>query len=103
MKPTPTLAADAQATRQVRVYGRVQGVGFRYATVQQARRLALHGWVRNRLDGSVEVTLQGSAQQVDLMQAWLQQGPPSARVERIVAAVLDHAPVFPNFEQYPDA
>ena len=48
-------------TRQIRVMGRVQGVGYRYALRDEARRLGVAGWVRNCSDGSVEALLQGDA------------------------------------------
>ena len=50
--------------RMVRVYGRVQGVGYREACVCRARALGITGWVRNRVDGSVDVMLQGSPEQL---------------------------------------
>ncbi len=93
----------AVETLRVRVYGCVQGVGFRYATMQQAQQLAVRGWVRNRSDGSVEATIQGSAQQLELMHAWLKQGPRHARVDRIEARTVEDAPAYPDFTQYPDA
>lgn len=71
--------------RRVRVEGRVQGVGFREACVEQARALQLAGWVRNRLDGSVEVLLQGDNEGLTRMLAWLERGPPAARVLRVHA------------------
>lgn len=74
------------ACQLVRVDGRVQGVGFRQACVEQARALGLAGWVRNRRDGSVEAMLQGSADAVARMQAWIQRGPPGARVDRVTAS-----------------
>ena len=42
-------------------HGSVQGVGFRYYCVSEARRLGLTGWVRNLCDGTVEAEIQGSA------------------------------------------
>ena len=45
--------------REYRIYGRVQGVGFRYAVTWLARTYGLTGWVRNEYDGSVTVVLQG--------------------------------------------
>jgi acylphosphatase len=62
------------------VRGRVQGVGFRASTADQARRLGVVGWVRNQLDGTVEVEAGGDDPQVDALLAWLKRGPPSARV-----------------------
>jgi len=49
--------------RHVRVHGHVQGVGFREACIDAARRRAVTGWVRNRMDGSVEAILQGTGNQ----------------------------------------
>jgi len=68
---------------RVVVTGRVQGVGFRYAALQQAKALGLTGWVRNRSDGSVEAWVEGSAADVDLMLQWLAQGPGFARVRHL--------------------
>jgi len=66
--------------RRLRVTGRVQGVGFRYALQEEANRLAATGWVRNRRDGSVEALVQGSAESVEALIAWAKRGPPDARV-----------------------
>lgn len=66
-----------------RVRGRVQGVGFRYYTSLKARELGIHGWVRNRSDGSVESCICGEAMQIKLMQDWLRHGPVGADVESI--------------------
>ena len=71
---------------QLRIAGRVQGVGYREAMVREAGRLGVAGWVRNRADGSVEALIQGGPQALDALLAWAWQGPPSARVERIDAA-----------------
>ncbi|MCH9274914.1 acylphosphatase [Bifidobacterium amazonense] len=65
------------------VTGMVQGVGFRYSTVEQARRLGLAGWVRNRFDGSVEVEAQGGRAKVAQLISWLKVGPRWAHVEQV--------------------
>jgi acylphosphatase len=94
----------ATARRLVRVEGRVQGVGFREACVRQARALAVHGWVRNRLDGSLEALLHGPAEPVERLTAWLREGPPAARVDRVTwtdAPAGAEAPV--PFERRPTA
>ncbi|GAB7129396.1 acylphosphatase [Silvimonas sp. JCM 19000] len=65
------------------VHGRVQGVGFRYATCLEAKRLGLGGWVRNRQDGSVEILVEGPADAVDEMVDWASRGPELADVTRL--------------------
>ncbi len=67
------------------VYGRVQGVGFRYSTQLQAKTLGLMGYARNMDDGSVEVLACGEAEQVEKLVSWLKAGGPrSAYVERVL-------------------
>ncbi|WP_292972187.1 acylphosphatase [Pantoea sp. UBA4549] len=75
--------ADRSCT--IRVYGMVQGVGFRYYTQQQAQTLGLTGHARNLPDGSVEVLACGNEQQVGTLISWLQAGGPhSARVDNVL-------------------
>jgi acylphosphatase len=65
---------------RVKINGRVQGVGFRYAMRVEARRRGVAGWVRNLHDGSVEALLQGEADTVRALIDWAQRGPPGAQV-----------------------
>lgn len=74
------------ATLRLRIHGRVQGVGYRAALLAQAQALGLRGWVRNRVDGSVEALIHGEAAAGGALQAWARQGPPAARVERVDVA-----------------
>ncbi len=71
--------------RRVRaiVSGRVQGVSYRASTVDEARRLGLVGWVKNRVDGTVELEAEGAPDNVAALLAWCKDGPPSARVDRV--------------------
>ncbi|OOF42894.1 acylphosphatase [Rodentibacter rarus] len=75
-------------TKQFFIYGRVQGVGFRYFTWKEAEKLGIKGTVRNRDDGSVEVIAQGDDTQLRAFDQWLRQGPRTANVIRVV--VNDH-------------
>jgi acylphosphatase len=77
---------------RIQVFGRVQGVGFRYFTRQRAMALGLHGRASNLADGSVEVFAVGESSDVEQLIQWLQQGPPSAAVERILVNRLDALP-----------
>ncbi len=65
------------------VEGMVQGVGFRYFVVDNARLLGLTGWVRNRWDGSVEVLAEGDRARLEVLLDALHQGPRSARVSQV--------------------
>ena len=73
------------ATYHLRIAGRVQGVGYRYALRTEALANGVSGWVRNRRDGTVEAVLQGAPAAVDAVIAWARRGPPAARVDGIDA------------------
>ena len=70
--------------RQFTIYGRVQGVGFRFYTMRQAQKLMLSGSVKNLSDGSVLVIAVGIEDQIAAMRQWLKTGSPAARVDRII-------------------
>lgn len=91
----------ATKTVRVEIHGRVQGVGFRASLRQQAHRLGVHGWVRNRREGHVEALLCGDARRVDELVEWARRGPPAARV----TALQVHAAQgrFDTFEERPTA
>ena len=69
--------------KRFRIYGHVQGVGFRYFTWQYALKIGVTGFVRNLADGSVEVIAVGSENQIDALDAWLQHGPRTAIVDNV--------------------
>ncbi|SUB33096.1 acylphosphatase [[Pasteurella] mairii] len=79
------------------IYGRVQGVSFRYFTWKQANVLALCGMVRNRKDGSVEVIAMGEDSQIDALYHWLQQGPKTADVKQVIMQDYVGQAVFDDF------
>jgi acylphosphatase len=68
---------------RARVTGRVQGVGFRWSAVREARQLGLRGWVRNADDGSVEVEAEGAPSALEDFLAWLHRGPAGAFVDDV--------------------
>jgi acylphosphatase len=68
------------------VYGRVQGVSFRYYTQQKARQLGLTGWVANHPDGTVRLAAEGSRTALAELLTFLHEGSPAARVEQVEAA-----------------
>jgi acylphosphatase len=69
------------ARAHIVISGRVQGVAFRIATVEEAQRLGgLQGWVRNLRDGRVEAVAEGERPKVEALVAWCRHGPPPARV-----------------------
>lgn len=75
--------SDVLARVDARVTGRVQGVGFRYFTTQQARRLGVDGWVRNESDGAVRVVAEGPRDVLEQFLDRLREGPAGARVKNV--------------------
>ncbi len=67
------------------VSGIVQGVSFRYYTVEEARRLGASGWVRNLADGRVEVEAEGDRLALEKLLAFCRRGPPAAQVDDVEA------------------
>lgn len=68
---------------EIRVYGRVQGVGFRAASRNQARSKKLKGWVKNLHDGSVLTAIQGDETACGKYIQWCRNGTGYSWVERI--------------------
>lgn len=73
----------AEIALRLRIHGRVQGVSYRDWTIKTATALGLHGWVRNRLDETVEALVIGEEAQVRRLVEKCHEGPTMARVERI--------------------
>ena len=91
----PASGVDRPEAFTARVVGRVQGVGFRYATQREAGRLGCSGWVRNGSDGTVEVFAQGEPAALSRLRAFLADGPPAARVQGVYAAAAEPDPALP--------
>ena len=69
--------------RRFIVRGRVQGVGFRWFVEREARTLDVSGWVRNNVDGTVEVLAMGSGEQLSALRGRLQAGCRGSRVDTV--------------------
>jgi len=84
--------------KQIRVHGRVQGVGFRYFVQRAGNRLGLTGNVRNRPDDTVEIVVAGDPELIEEFLKEVTKGPPLSRVERL--EINDVAPVekFRSFQ-----
>jgi acylphosphatase len=88
--------------RKLDIRGTVQGVGYRHAMGQEAMRLGLTGWVRNREDGRVEALVQGEPRAVEALIAWARTGPPAARVQEVqVSEAAPQAQPQAGFELRP--
>lgn len=88
-------------TRHLVIVGRVQGVGYRQAMLKKATSLQIRGWVRNRLDGSVEAIVQGTPDAVAAVMAWTRHGPRTASVERVEVEPGEGS--FESFAVHPTA
>jgi acylphosphatase len=80
-----------------RISGRVQGVFFRASAREEALRRGVTGYAKNLADGSVEVLACGDVAALDALHAWLQRGPPHARVIAVERDTVDIDPP-PRFE-----
>ncbi len=67
----------------LQIYGRVQGVGFRYYTQKKAEELGIKGFVKNRPDGSVYVEAEGEEAALETFVSWCETGPPWAHVRQV--------------------
>ncbi len=91
-----------RVTKRLKIFGKVQGVGYRAWTVQTATEMGLTGWVRNREDGSVEAVVTGDDEAVRKLIASCYDGPKASKVETIsVSDGLDE--LLTRFEQRENA
>lgn len=80
------------------IQGRVQGVGFRVFTREQALRLNIHGWVRNLSDGSLECEVAGTKEQLALFEIQIRRGPLLAKVEQVFTTEINKTDLPSPFE-----
>jgi len=89
-------------SKRLIISGRVQGIGYRAWMVEKARRLGVSGWVRNRLDGSVEALVAGDTAAVEELLRLCRRGPRLAEVVSIEEDMADPPEHF-EFRQVPSA
>jgi acylphosphatase len=85
------------------ITGRVQGVGYRDWAMATAQRLGLKGWVRNRVDGSVEALVVGDDDAVGKMIEACRRGPTLAKVDAVDVEPVDLDVLPPGFTRLPTA
>ena len=79
------------------VEGHVQGVGFRYFVLKNAKSLGLTGWVRNTFRMQVEVIAEGTRPTLEKLEALLSEGPVSAMVTNVRSDWFEATGEFPDF------
>jgi acylphosphatase len=82
--------SEVPIRRRVVVHGLVQGVNFRHGTRREAAAHGVAGWVRNRVDGTVEAVFEGERGAVSALVAFCRRGPRSARVENVELHEEEH-------------
>jgi acylphosphatase len=75
--------SDDRTALRLRVEGFVQAVGYRNFAMEEARRLSLDGWIRNRSDGTVEILVFGETKAVEAFVAAAMRGPPGSTVKNV--------------------
>lgn len=82
----------------IRIYGEVQGVGYRSWALRRARRLGLKGFVRNEPDGSVLIVAEGDEEALSMLAEECKKGPALARVEKVEIEWQEYRGEFQDFE-----
>ena len=85
------------------ITGRVQGVGFRYFVLRNAKELGLAGWIRNRTDGAVEIVAEGNKDDLQRLASKLKTGPPTAWVKNVATRWQPAEDSFADFAIEPTA
>ena len=85
-------------TVNMKITGKVQGVGFRFFVQQQAQKLGINGWVSNKSNGDVEALAQGEKADLEQFIAKVKEGPSFSRVEDISLNWVNEAEKYFGFE-----
>lgn len=83
---------------EIKISGRVQGVGFRYYTRQKANEFGITGWVKNTVGRDVIIVAEGGKADLDTFVDWVKSGPPLSRVDKIIIDRFCETVGYPTFE-----
>ena len=75
--------SDDITTLKMKIFGDVQGVGFREFAIAEANARSLSGWVRNRSDNTLEIVASGPTKEIEAFVGRCMRGPPAARVRNV--------------------
>jgi len=81
-----------------KIFGRVQGVGFRYSAREMAKNLGLLGWMKNAGDKTVEGEIEGEEKSLEEFLEWAKKGPRWSRVEKVEAQWEEFKDEFRDFK-----
>lgn len=95
-----TSQSPAQAQLDAKVTGRVQGVGFRWWTREQATPLGLTGYAKNLDDGSVEILAQGSKENCQKLLEILRSGDTAGEIQQVEATIGEPRGSYKDFGTY---
>lgn len=84
----------------IKIYGKVQGVSFRYYAREKARELSLFGFARNESDGAAYFEAEGEEENLKKFLAWCRKGPETARVEKVEFAFSAELKKYDEFKVY---
>lgn len=80
------------------IYGKVQGVGFRYFVLENSKLVNVTGWVRNRFNGTVEIVSEGKKSNLEEFLTILNQGSSSSNISKVEVEWLDTSNEFSSFK-----
>ncbi|NQU88251.1 MAG: acylphosphatase [Mariniphaga sp.] len=83
---------------EIKVTGKVQGVGFRYFVKNKANEFDIKGWVRNTNDGGVFIVAEGEESDINTFVDWVNQGPQLSRIDKLTINRFDKLSRFKVFE-----
>lgn len=83
---------------KVKIYGKVQGVLFRFSAAEKAKELGLVGFVHNELDGTVYIEAEGDHTTLQEFLKWCKKGPALASVTNIQSEFTDTVKGYLDFE-----